>query len=156
MMKGVIMAKRILSFFLALTIISAVPMSVSAEDIDDYTQPVITDEIQRTVGLISLAGASISTGTKKIHMNLETYAYTTMDEIGFTIIDIERSSDNVHFTHERYADDKTITNATHYHVGDYAWNVSGGYYYRVTLYHYASSGSTIETLPNTTNSVWVG
>lgn len=150
------MAKRILSFFLALTIISAVPMSVSAEDIDDYTQPVITDEIIQTVGLISFASASISTGTKKIHMNLEIYAYTTMDEIGFTIIDIERSSDNVHFTHERYADDNTITNATHYHVGDYAWNVSGGYYYRVTLYHYARSDSSVETIQNTTNSVWVG
>ena len=148
--------KKLISLFMALMVVSAVPMNASAEEITEYQQPEVTDEIVETVGYISDYSNTISTGTKKIHMNISTYGYFTMSEIGFVDIDIERSSDNVNFTHERYADDKTITNSSSYHIGDYSWNVSGGYYYRVKVTHYARYGSSTESITSTSNSVWVG
>jgi len=150
------MIKRILPVLMAIAMLPVTPLTGSAEEVTEYESPETIDEIVETLGLIDSGSLSISTGTKKIHMNMATYGSYTMDEIGFTIIDIERSSNNVNFTHERYADDKITTNSSYYHVGDYAWNVSGGYYYRVKLYHYACSGTTIETMQNISNSVWVG
>lgn len=148
--------KKLISLFMALMVVSAVPMNASAEEIPEYQQPEVTDEIVETIDYISHYSNSISTGTKKIHMNLNIYGSFTMSEIGFINIDIERSSDNANFTHERYADDKTITNSSSYHIGDYSWNVTGGYYYRVKVTHYARYGSSTESITSTSNSVWVG
>ena len=148
--------KKLVSLIMAFMVVSIVPIKASAEEMTEYQQPEVIDEIVETADLISEYYNSISTGTKKIHMNISTYGSFTMSEIGFIDIDIERSSDNVNFTHERYADDKTITNASSYHIGYYSWNVSGGYYYRVKLTHYARYGSTSESITSYSNSVWVG
>lgn len=118
--------------------------------------PDIKNEIIETLGLIESGSVGCSTGTKKIHLQLDTIASGTMQTVGFKNIIIERSSNGSNWVEESRINQITATNSNRYYIYDYVVWVNGGYYYRATLDHYAENYSgTEEYYGNTSNYVWV-
>ena len=146
------MLKIILSATLSLLCICSFPIDVKAEEM--YNDEVLNDEIIDSVGLISEGSLYCSVGTKKIHVKMETIGEYTMDEIGFTDIQIQRYTSSGWYT-EKSISSVITTNASSYYLSDYSTSVLGGYYYRVVLNHYAKDGSTTERVGDTSNSVWI-
>lgn len=148
------MIKKTISVILALMCVCISPIYANAtEEGLDYSSEEV-DEIIESIGLIDSYYVSCSTGTKKIHINMDTFGAYTLDEIGFKDIQIQR------YTGSGWHTEKTIsslvtTNASSYHIGDYTASVLGGYYYRVYLNHYGKDGSTTERVGNNSNSVWI-
>lgn len=148
------MFKKIISVILAFACLCVLPVQASAEEeVLDYS-PVMPEEIVESVGLINNYSLYCWTGTKKIHIKMETIGEYTMDEIGFTDIQIQRYTTSGWYT-EKSISSVTITNAPSYYLSDYTTSVLGGYYYRVVLNHYAKDGSTTERVGDTSNSVWI-
>ncbi len=144
--------KKLISSLLALITIGYLPINtIYANEESD-----INNEIIETIGLIEDASVYCSTGTKKIHLKLDTIASGTMQTVGFKNIIIERSSNGSSWEEESRINQVTITNANRYYIYDYVVWVNGGYYYRATLDHYAENYSgTEEYFGNTSNYVWV-
>jgi len=148
------MLKKIISVLLTLTCLCAFPVHANAEEeYLDYST-VESEEMIMSLGLINSYSLSCWTGTKKIHIKMETYGEYTMDEIGFTDIQIQRYTTSGWYT-EKSISSVTTTNAASYYLSDYTTSVLGGYSYRVVLNHYARDGSLYEKEGNTSNSVWI-
>ena len=111
---------------------------------------------EQAVGLISDCDLSISAGSDLIYVTMTTNSESTMSKIGFTNIKIERSSNRANWTTETNVSDKVLSNSNQHYFEDFPLAVHGGYYYRITLTHYAKDYSgNIQTESNTSNSVWV-
>lgn len=122
------------------------------------TQSVSDNNQIRTAGLISNCHLSVSSGTKKIYITGETESTQKMKSIGYTDISIEYSSDNVHWSEEKPNDDLLKSDSSSYYLNDYSVSVKGGYYYRVSLNHYAKESGwfgSSQSVSNTSNSVWI-
>ena len=148
------MLKKMISVILALTCLCAFPVQAKAEEEGLDYSIVEPEEIIESLGLIYDGDVSCSTGTKKIHIQMSTYGTYTMDEIGFTDIQIQRYTSSGWYT-EKSISSVTTTNASSYYLSDYTTSVLGGYSYRVVLNHYARDGSLYEKEGNTSNSVWI-
>ena len=148
------MYKKIISVLLALSCLCVIPIQANAEEEGLDYSVVEPDEIIESVGLINSYSLYCWTGTKKIHIKMETIGEYLMDEIGFTDIQIQRYTSSGWYT-EKSISSVTITNDYSCYLSDYTTSVLGGYSYRVVLNHYARDGSTTERAGNTSNSVWI-
>lgn len=130
-------------------------MNVKAESMDDG---ILYDfEMNdRTEGLIYQAGLSARLWYGYFSLSGFTDSTSTMAYIGYKDISIQRSSDKIHWTQEKTIPDILNTNSSSNTLSDYLITVSGGYYYRACLNHYADNGSgTTQTISNTSNAVWI-
>lgn len=148
--------------FLALGVIGILTYSVPTLPVKAISsqnmQTVSTDNQVRTAGLISYYSLDISAGKKAIVLNGSTRASISMKSIGYKDISIEYSSDGVHWYVEKSVNDLLKSNSSSYNLNDYSVSVVGGYYYRVSLTHYAKESGwfgSSQSVENTSNSVWV-
>lgn len=89
---------------------------------------------------------------------LSTVSNSSMKSIGYTDISIEYSSDNVNWDEEKPLDNLLKSDSSSYYLNNYSVSVKGGYYYRVSLNHYAEKGGLFgssQSVSNTSNSVWI-
>lgn len=147
---------------LALGIVSVLVYSTPTINVDvlnNETMPITsTDDQTRTAGLIYRYDIEISGTKQKIYINAITVSSDSMKSIGFKDISIEHSSDNIHWSEEKSIGDLLKSDSYNYYLNDYSVSVKGGYYYRVTLTHYAKESGLFgssQSLNNTSNSVWV-
>lgn len=146
------MIKRSISIIAGLCL-ALTPMNANAEEEFDINSELV-EEIVESTGLINGYILECSVGTKLIHLKMKTTGAYTVDEIGFTDIQIQRHTSSGWYT-EKSISSVITTNASSYYLSDYTTSVLGGYYYRVVLNHYAKDGSTTERVGDTSNSVWI-
>ena len=123
-----------------------------------HTQSVSENNQVRTAGLISRTYLEISSSNKNIYINGATEAQKDMKSIGYKDINIEYSSDGINWYTEKYIDKLLKSDGSSYYLNNYAVSVNGGYYYRVSLTHYAKESGwfgSSQSVENTSNSVWV-
>lgn len=152
------MKKKVLAFGIVAVLTYSVPAMPVKATSNMYTQTTSTENQVRTVGLISNVSLSISSGDKKIYINGKTQSNNSMKSIGYKDISIEYSSDGVNWKEEKSIDDLLKSDSSSYYLNSYAVSVKGGYYYRVTLKHYAKESGwfgSSQSVENTSNSVWV-
>lgn len=128
---------------------------ISATNITDTT----ADNLQRAAGIISGYYITVSSGNDSIYITAKTQAYSSMKSIGYKDIVVEYSNDNSHWYVENdNIEDLLKSDSSSYYLNNYAVSVKGGYYYRVTLKHYAKESGwfgSSQSVENTSNSVWV-
>lgn len=120
-------------------------------------QTLSTENQERTAGLISNYNLYASTDNGAIILGGITRASVSMKSIGYTDICIEYSTDNVNWKEEKSIGD-LLKSGNSYYLNDYAVSVRGGFYYRVSLSHYAKESGLFgssQSVPNTSNSVWI-
>lgn len=152
------MNKKALALSIASVLIYSVPaMPVKAAS-DAYTSVSDTNQV-RTAGLISNCCLSVLSGRKTLYINGEIEAVGNMKSIGYKDIVVEYSNDNSHWYVENdNIEDLLISNSDSYYLNNYAVSVKGGYYYRVSLTHYAKESGwfgSSQSVENTSNSVWI-
>lgn len=144
-------------------------MPVDSEILTDSEEVLIYSEIPvewvesadntRSSGLISSFYITCSVGKKTLYITAETSCNDTMAELGFTDIQIQRSTNKTDWTDERTVTDYVIYNNTSCKLKEYAVSVQGGYYYRVVLKHYAKENTwwfpDEEYCTNTSYEIWV-
>lgn len=122
------------------------------------TQSVSENNQVRTEGLISRAQLSVSSSAKILYINGTTTSNASMKSIGYKDIYIEYSSDGINWYTEKYIDKLLKSDSSSYYLNNYAVSVKGGYYYRVSLTHYAKESGwfgSSQSVENISNSVWV-
>ena len=153
------MKKKFLSLgtaFLMALAVGAQPLNVSASEMDAGLQYEEENDFEKAGGLISKYYLSITAATKSISINAQTKSNSIMSSIGFINISVQRSSDGTSWTEESSIVDQLGHNTTSKSLSGYIKPVTGGYYYCVQLEHYADNGSgTTQSVPNTSNIVWV-
>ncbi len=102
----------------------------------------------------------ISSGTNKVYISATTDGYDTMAKIGFKDIVIQRSSNGTSgWTDAVSLSDQLVTDSLYHYLDQYVVSVSGGYYYRVVLTHYAKEQGwffpSSQSITNYSNVVWV-
>lgn len=118
------------------------------------------DDGTRAAGLIRTYSLVITSSAKKVNIIAEVDGYETMTKIGFTNIEIQRSTNGTSgwFTELTPVDD-TVTNAESHTKNNEARSVVGGYYYRVKLDHYAKETGwffpSSQSITDYSNVVWV-
>lgn len=135
-------------------------MTAFAEESTSTSVATATDENVRAAGLIMAYSLRISSGTKKIYISATTDGYDTMAKIGFKDIVIQRSSNGTSgWTDAVSLGDQLATDSLYHYLDQYAVSVSGGYYYRVVLTHYAKEQGwffpSSQSITNYSNVVWV-
>ena len=153
------MKKSFLALVPAIVLCIGTPIQTQAAEIDTADKSYIT--VSETNGvtpyaewLITNHSLSCSAAKKAVKITAKTYCSDTMSKIGFKNIVIQKSSDNVHWN----VDDILKSSASEYYLSDYSVSVSGGYYYRVKLTHYAKESGLFgssQSVVSTSNSVWV-
>lgn len=129
--------------------ISKTPVEISTTS--DTEQP-------WAVGLIYRYYLSVSASNKAIKLSGVTESTAKMKSIGYKDISIEYSSDKINWHNEKNIDDLLKSDSLNYNLSGYEISVKGGYYYRVTLTHYAKESGLFgssQSVSNTSNSVWV-
>ena len=147
--------------FLALGVVGVLTYSVPTMPAKAFSNPnmqtVSTEEQERTAGLISNYNLYVSTDNGAIILGGITRASISMKSIGYKDISIEYSSDNVNWKKEKSVDD-LLKSGSSYYLNNYPVSVKGGYYYRVSLTHYAKESGLFgssQSVPNTSTSVWI-
>lgn len=139
----------------------SMPMQVNAAETETAVVTTTTSEEVEPLaaGLISSYSLSCSKGTKTVYITATTAGNEEMSEIGFIDIKIQRSSDLTNWTTEKTVSDKLAEDTISYSLTKYAVSVQGGYYYRVTLTHYAKEQTWFfpdeQSVTNTSSYVWV-
>lgn len=152
------MNKKVLALGVASILMYSVPTMPVKAISNQRTQQNLETNQTRTAGLISSYYLSISSGIKTLYINGETEASGNMKSIGYKDISIEYSSDGVNWDREIPSFDLLKSNSSSYYLNSYAVSVKGGYYYRVSLTHYAKESgwfSSSQSVENISNSVWV-
>lgn len=134
--------------------------SLTANAVDTNTSTTATEEDDRAEGLISSHSLSISAASKAVKITAKTYGYDIMAEIGFKNIKIQHSTNGTSgWTDEDTRNPDTIPNASYHEKNGESVSVSGGYYYRVVLDHYAKETGwwfpSSQSITNYSNVVWV-
>ncbi len=152
--------KKLLSIFMAVSIlvVNYSAMSVSADE--TTTVQTTTSDNVKSEGLILSATLSITAATKKVRINAKTFGTDTMAKIGFKNIEIQRSSNgSTGWTKELDLNDDVANNTNYHYKDNEGHSVSGGYYYRVKLDHYAKETGwffpSSQSITNYSNVVWV-
>ena len=152
------MNKRVLVLGIVGILLYSVPPMPAKAISYTYTQAVSTENQIRTAGLISSYYLNISKGDNCIYINGKTQGTDSMKSIGFKNISIEYSSDEVNWKEEKSLDNLLKSNSSSYYLNNYSVSVKGGYYYRVTLTHYAKESGLFgssQSVENHSNSVWI-
>ncbi len=153
-------------FFLALgmsgILFCGMPVQVQASDINADSnvceQCTAETAVPYADWLITTHTLSCSGSIKAVKITSKTYASSTMAKIGFKDIVIQRSSDEVNWSDEVDVGDMLKSSASTYSLANYSVPVEGGYYYRVSLTHYAKERGLFgksQSVENVSNSVWV-
>ncbi len=134
-------------------------LNVSAATEPQNTSRVAADDT-KAAGLIRTYSLVISASARTVNITAATYGYETMAKIGFTNIEVQRSTNGTSgWTAELTPIDDTVTNAESHTKNNEARSVVGGYYYRVKLDHYAKETGWIfpssQSITNYSNAVWV-
>lgn len=151
--------KKFLSFFCMICMISSIgTVNAQATEQTVYEAEIETEAAVTTEGLISGYDLSISKSGNTLYINADTYAFSIMKKIGFTNIVVEYSTNNNNwYTYDDDFSSQTTSNAYSYSLVNFPVPVENGYYYRVTLTHYAKEmglfGSS-QSVPNVSNVVW--
>jgi len=133
---------------------------VSAETCDKSAVSLNDLENTKDEGLIDLYSLQITAGVKQVKITAITYGTETMAKIGFTSIEVQRSSNGTSgWVTELTPNNDTVTNASTHTKNNESNSVVGGYYYRVKLNHYAKEKGWFfpdsQSIPNYSNVVWV-
>lgn len=158
------MKKNFLALVPAIVLCIGTPIQAQAAEIDTADKPYLT--VSETNGVMPYAewlitnhALSCSSAKKTVKITAKTSASSSMAKIGFKDIIIQKSSDNVHWSDSsENVDDMLKSSASVYYLSDYSVSVSGGYYYRVKLTHYAKESGLFgssQSVSNTSNSIWV-
>lgn len=155
--------KKILSTVTSLVLLMTLSAPVHALAEEEVSETVPTDEsaIVYSDGLIRSDDCSIqcSGGTRILYLTASVYSNSTLGEIGFKNIRIERTSDHRSWTEEKTISDIVYEDTNSTSLNRYAISVNGGYYYRVVLDFYAKEDTwwfpESQTISATSNSVWV-
>ncbi|MBQ6943503.1 MAG: hypothetical protein IJN43_04150 [Ruminococcus sp.] len=139
---------------LAGNLTAALP-TAAAESADETGDAVIL-----STGLITSRSLSVSNSSGQLCINGYTQASETMKSIGFTDIQIERSSNGTSgWTAVQYPDDVLASNTNTCSFNNYKVSVVKGYYYRVTCTHYAKESGfwfpKSESITATSNSIYL-
>ncbi len=147
--------------FLALGVVGVLTYSIPTMPAKAFSNPnmqsVSTEEQERTAGLISNYNLYVSADNGAIILGGITRASISMKSIGYKDISIEYSSDNVNWKKEKSVDD-LLKSGSSYYLDNYSVSVKGGYYYRVSLNHYAKESGLFgssQSVPNISNSIWI-
>jgi len=131
------------------------PMNVFASDTNPGMQYEESD-FEKAAGLISKYSLSIENVNGDVSITAQTKSNSIMSVIGFKNISVQHSSDCVNWTEEVHVSNQLNYNSTNKTLSGLLVDVSGGHYYRVKLNHYADNGSgTTQTVPNTSNVIWI-
>lgn len=110
-------------------------------------------------GLIFSHSLSISSGWKTVYITASTQGTGIMGEIGFTNIVVQYSTDHVNWSQEKTVANQLAEDTDLHELTGFSVPVNGGYYYRVTLKHYAKEDTwwfpDTQTINGTSNYVWV-
>lgn len=142
---------------LALSVASVLTYTVPTMPVKAASNAPTSVSDSRTAGLISSCSLSISSGRKQIYIAADIKAIESMKSIGYKDISIEYSSDKVNWKKGKSVDD-LLKSGSSYYLNNYSVSVKGGYYYRVSLTHYAKESGLFgssQSVTNTSNSVWV-
>jgi len=120
---------------------------------------IIVDNID-AAGLIAYYSLSITSAVKAVKITAVTSATDTMAKIGFTNIQVQRSSNgSTGWVTEKTPYDQIDTDNNYFSLDSFSVDVSGGYYYRVVLNHYAKEQGWLfpssQSVSNISNVVWV-
>jgi hypothetical protein len=131
-----------------------------AETVSESAVAASADDNTRTEWLIQSYHLSISAGTKCIYVTASTVGTGVMAEIGFTDIEVQRSSNGYSgWTPYLLPNDATDEDTISFDWYNHCINVVHGYYYRVALNHYARESnwpwSDEQSVPDTSNAVYV-
>ena len=150
--------KKMPAFFLTLGVlicsISSVP--VMAEETIICEQPVIEEPIATAAYLISNYQVSVTKNGTTLYINAETRSASTMKTIGFKDVTVEYSTNCSDWYEYRQPFDYTVSSASSCYMTNYPISVTNGYYYRVTLNHYAKASGIFgssQSVYNTSNVV---
>ena len=127
---------------------------------EQSVQNVVSEENEKTTGLIYGYALSISAGSSSVYLTARTTATDIMAKVGFTDISIQRSVNGTSgWTEEKSLADDLAENAVYHKKTNEYVSVAGGYYYRVVLDHYAKETGWFfpghESITNYSNVVWV-
>ncbi|MCM1315948.1 MAG: hypothetical protein K2K89_01885 [Ruminococcus sp.] len=110
-------------------------------------------------GLIESYFVYCSGGSKTLYLTAYTEGSEIMGKIGFKNIAVQRSSDNKSWTTETTISEDIVEDVATHSIDNYAISVTGGYYYRVKLTHYAKEQTWFfpnsQSVDNTSSSVWI-
>lgn len=149
---------------LVLSVVSAIamltPIQASAADYNkpENQQVVLENAVPYAAGLITNYALYCSSAKKAVKITGKTSASTTMAEVGFKNIVVQRSSDNENWTDEVDVGKIVEKSSTIGYLSDYTVAVEGGYYYRVKCNHYAKAYGLFggsQSVENYTDGVWV-
>jgi len=147
-------------FAVSIMLSNHVNMSVFAENLQVSSERSGAGENTDTTGLIDGYSLSISASAGTIYLSAYTYGTDIMASIGFKNITIQHSSNGTSGWTAEYplADDLDTNTYINEKINE-PHSVTGGYYYRVVLDHYAKETGfwfpSSESIPNTSNVVWV-
>ncbi len=147
---------------LALGVVGVLTYSVPTMPVkaisNSNTQTVSDSNQIKTAGLISRSYITVSTSSNKLCLNGTTQSNVNMKSIGFKEISIQYSSDGKNWYEEKSIDDILESSSSECSFNNYSISVNGGYYYRVSLTHYAKESGLFgssQSVDNTSNSVWI-
>lgn len=151
--------RKILSFFCVVCMISSIgTVNAQATEQTTYETEIETETAVTTEGLISGYNLSISKSGNMLYINADTYAFSIMKTIGFKDIVVEYSSNaSDWYTYDDDFSPQTTSNASSYSLVNFPVSVENGYYYRVTLNHYAKEAGWFgksQSVLNVSNVVW--
>lgn len=109
-------------------------------------------------GLIKSYEIAVSKSNGNLCLNGSTISSSQMKSIGFTNIEVQRSTDNKNWTKEKSLSDMLASSSNNKYINDYTTSVNGGYYYRIKCTHYAKESGLFgssQSVSNTSNSVWI-
>lgn len=111
-------------------------------------------------GLIEKCSVNCTGEDGLIKITAKTQASGTMDNIGFTDIIIQKSTDQVNWSNEKNIGD-FLESGKKYYTLNHSEDVTGGFYYRIVCTHYAEgipfgkNDSEIQTAENISKIIWI-
>lgn len=140
------------------SVLIVTPLNVNATSLDCYETEKTSQDIDRAVGLISEYSLYLVGNAGTAYITARTMGTDVMGEIGLKDIEIQRSSDCTNWTTE-ITDNLIATNSIVHNISNYGYPVTGGYYYRVVLNHYAKENTwwnpAVQSINHTSNIVWI-
>jgi len=132
------------------------PLKVNASETNSGLLYVESD-LEKAVGLISKYSLSIDNDNGDVSITAQTKSNSIMASIGFKNISVQHSSTGYSsWTEEVHVSDILNYSSTGNYLAGFTVPVTGGYYYRVKLDHCANDGfGTTQTVPNTSNVIWI-
>lgn len=143
-------------------IMMSVSFSIRASAADlccNYESEADTNET-RAEGLIVSFYLSMATASKQVQISASTRGYETMAKIGFKDITVQRSTNgSTNWTDEVYVGNNIISDDVIHSLNHFPVSVTGGYYYRIMLTHYAKETGwffpSSQSITNYSNVLWV-